>query len=134
MPNKKGKNNKNSGVFQERKIPEKTDDSEYGLVTKILGGSKFLVKLNMQEKETMCKLRGSLKHKKINNIEIGSVVLVGIRDFQDDVADIVFVYSSNEARQLIKDGELVLETNTVKNDTEDDDFTTDDAGFDFTTI
>ncbi|KAG6475303.1 hypothetical protein ZIOFF_064521 [Zingiber officinale] len=44
-------------------------------------------------------------HKKVW-ISVGDIILVGLRDYQDDKADIIFKYMSDEARLLKAYGEL----------------------------
>jgi translation initiation factor IF-1 len=85
MPNKKKSFKKNTGEEKEvRRLEEKDDDTEYGLVTKVLGGCRFMVRLNLQNKEVLAHLRGKFTkgvNKKDNIVEVNSVVLVSLRDF-----------------------------------------------------
>lgn len=37
---------------------------------------------------------------------MGDIVLVGLRDYQDDKADVILRYNADEARQLKANGEL----------------------------
>ena len=94
-----------------KNIPEKTqrtlllkdDYTEYGLVTKKLGNGRFSLALHMQNKEVIGRLCGKFRKgaAKFNNwVDVGSVVLVGIRDFQDNTVDIINVYDDREIRQL----------------------------------
>ena len=137
MPPKKKKNHKKNVVKEQRKLVEKDDDTEYGLVTKKLGSGRFMVRLNMQNKEVIGRLCGKFKHgaaKHANWVDVDTVVLVGIRDFQDDVVDIVHVYEPTEVRQLRKSGAFVEESVRHTDDCDmppDDD---DDGGFDFSEI
>lgn len=39
-------------------------------------------------------------------IGVGDIVLIGLRDFQDDKADIIMKYTTDEARQLKAYGEI----------------------------
>lgn len=121
---------------EQRVLSLKDDDHNYGYVTKKLGGSRFAIKLNLSEKTIIGRLCGKFKYKsnkKNNWVDIGTVVLVGMREFQDNVADIVHVYTSEEVRQLRRMGELVEDTErTVDESTEDVVGT--DNGFDFDAI
>ncbi len=119
MP-KKNKKQKNHPVSVVRKLVEKDDDTEYGLVTKKLGDGRFTVRLNLQNKEVIGRLCGKFRHggaKKSNWVDINSVVLVGLRDYQDNIVDIVNVYTSDEVRQLKKSGAFVEES--VRDDDDD---------------
>ncbi len=119
MP-KKNKKQKNHPVSVVRKLVEKDDDTEYGLVTKKLGDGRFTVRLNLQNKEVIGRLCGKFRHggaKKSKWVDINSVVLVGLRDYQDNIVDIVNVYTSDEVRQLKKSGAFVEES--VRDDDDD---------------
>ena len=59
-------------------------------------------------------------------ISAGDIVLVALRDFQDDKADIILKYSPEEARQLKALGQLP--ESLVINDAENDE---DGGGFEF---
>jgi initiation factor 1A len=101
----------------ERELLTRTDDQEYGLVSKALGGSKFSVKVS--DKTYIGKLRGTLRRsKKSNRVDPGSVVLISIRDFQDSNVDIIHVYSNDEVRKLKKSGELNFDIEIEKPETE----------------
>ncbi|KAG6488893.1 hypothetical protein ZIOFF_050148 [Zingiber officinale] len=52
----------------------------------------------------LCHIRGKM-HKKVWNAA-GDIILVGLQDYQDDNADIVFKYMPDEARLLKAYGEL----------------------------
>lgn len=52
----------------------------------------------------LCHIRGKLRKKVWVNAQ--DIVLVGLRDYQDDKADIILKYSPDEARNLIKYGEI----------------------------
>lgn len=51
-----------------------------------------------------CHIRGKMRKKVWVNQ--GDIVLLGIREFQDDKADVILKYSSEEARKLKAVGEL----------------------------
>lgn len=119
MPKKKNtKNRKNPVVQEERKIDYKGDGEEYGLVTKKLGNGRFLIKLQLKETEVIGRICGRMKrgrNKHHNWVEEGSVVLVGLRDFQDDRVDIIHVYEESQVRSLKKSGEYIEETEIERN-------------------
>ena len=110
---------------------EKDDDHEYAFVTKKLGGGKFLVRLNLQNREIIGRICGKLRHgisKKNNIIDVGSVVLVGFRDFQDTTVDIVHKYENSDINMLKKSGQLIENLDFKHND---NDIQDKDIGFDF---
>lgn len=133
MPPKK----KNVLLKEQRALVQKNDDTEYGLVTKKLGNGRFSVRLNMQNREVIGRLCGKFRHgsaKKTSWVDIDTVVLVGLRDFQDTIVDIIHVYDVSEVRQLRKSGEFVEES--VRPEAEDGkgENQDDDMPFDFDEI
>ena len=123
-----------------RSLLEKPEGTEYGVVTKKLGGSNFSVKLNGDNKEVIARLCGKFKYKsnkKKNHVDVQSIVLVGIRDFQDGKVDLVYLYTAAEVRQLKKLGVLQLDDSLINlndglqtNDSND----INNIGFDFDDI
>ena len=76
-------------------------------------------------------------------IGVGDIVLIGLRDFQDDKADIIMKYTADEARQLkayeeIPDNGSVLEGASLVVDIEKTDIVDqnedDNCAFDFNEI
>jgi translation initiation factor 1A len=61
-------------------------------------------------------------------------VLVGLRDYQDDKADIILKYSPDEARNLIKYGEIPDTTTINENTGEEGAGEDDEVVFDFNDI
>jgi len=55
-------------------------------------------------KKRMCHIRGKMRKKVW--IGTGDIVLVGLRDYQDEKADVILKYSADEARVLKQYGEL----------------------------
>ena len=108
---KKAKNSKQPA--KETKMLYKDTATEYAIVTKKLGQGCFSVKLNGQQTEYRGRLCGKFRHrseKRSNFVEVGSVVLVGLRDYETgNVVDIINVYSQEATRLLYKSGELMDE-------------------------
>ncbi|CAN6820942.1 unnamed protein product [Brassica oleracea] len=70
----------------------------------------------------LCHIRGKM-HKKVW-IAAGDIILVGLRDYQDDKADVILKYMSDEARLLKAYGELPENTRLnegIVGDLEEDD-------------
>lgn len=121
----------------ERRLIEKDDDHEYALVTKKLGNGRFAIKLHLRENEIIGRVCGKFKkrsNKKNNWVDVGGVVLVGLRDFQDNVADIVYVYNAAEIRQLKKSGAIVFDDTMVADGAGNDDQPSIEEAFDFNDI
>lgn len=107
---------KNNEKQQSREFIYKDDNTEYGLVTKKLGCGRFQIILNLNNKEVIGQLSGRLKkNKKQNFVDIDSVVLVGLRDFQNTIVDIIHVYDNNERKRLKKESEIFFEETKVDN-------------------
>lgn len=49
---------------------------------------------------------------------MGDIVLLGLRDFQDDKADVIFRYTPEEARNLVAEGELPKTTRINEEESE----------------
>lgn len=81
----------------------------------------------------LCHIRGKLRKKVWVNAH--DIVLVGLRDYQDDKADIILKYSADEARNLIKYGEIPDTTTITEHDGGDEgDGEGEDIVFDFAEI
>ena len=95
-----------------RNFVEKEEGTEYAQVIKALGSGRFTVQLNLQTKQIIARVRGKFKHgvkKKANFVNVGSIVLVSLRDFQEDVADIIHIYDNSEANKLKKSGQIFFD-------------------------
>jgi initiation factor 1A len=126
MPRNNNKNTKKRTVENdERKLYEKNEETEYAIVTKKLGSGRFSVKLNIENKEVMARLCGKFRKgsmKKNNMVDVGSIVLVGIREYEEGAVDIVYVYNAQEVRTLRKNKSIFFEINeneTVKEEVQD---------------
>tara|TARA_R110002111_G_scaffold140142_2_gene206125 strand:- start:456 stop:854 length:399 start_codon:yes stop_codon:yes gene_type:complete len=132
MPQRKKK------VFdqQERKLVEKEDSEKYAIVLKELGNCRFRLKLDVTGKEIVGRLRGIFRkgrRKRKNRVSTDTVVLVSLRDFQDNVVDIIHVYKPDEVKKLVKTGEIVG-FNVRNTDNEDSYQEDEETGFDFEDI
>jgi len=113
------KHRKKQPSCEPRQLFLKEDDNEYGLVTKKLGSGRFLLRLNLQTKEVIGRLCGKFRHgsaKRSNWVDVGTIVLVGLRDFQDTIVDIVHVYDDSEARTLKRQGHIIFDTDHLANE------------------
>merc|ERR1712178_348101 len=55
-------------------------------------------------KERLCNIRGKMRKKVW--IGVGDIVLLGLRDFQDEKADVIQKYKPDEARRLKAQGHI----------------------------
>jgi initiation factor 1A len=87
-------------------FPLKNEQHNYGYVTKVLGGCRFLVFCYITGRIKLCRMSGKLVHSRAD-IKKGSVVLYRIRVYQGSKGDIIFLYSDEEYDTLLDIGELL---------------------------
>jgi|LauGreDrversion4_2_1035121.scaffolds.fasta_scaffold20377_3 hypothetical protein len=89
---------------------------KYGVVTRILGNGMFYVVTDIAS-EKQPHLLGHIRNKfrgrskRDNTIALGSVILVGLREWEDPnykECDLLEVYETNEVRQLTKNPSIDL--------------------------
>lgn len=111
-------------ITKQRDIPisEKSDDSHIGLLQKNLGDGRWyanIVDMNgKQEKTYMCNLSSGTKKKYCKGIILAPnrYVLIAIREFQKDKADIIFAYKDSELNYLIEKKQI---SSIITSDTSD---------------
>jgi len=109
MPKNKGKGGKNrrrgknENLEEKREIDLKQDGQQYAQVTRMLGNGQLEAHC-FDGKTRLCHIRGKMRKKVWVNA--GDIILIGLRDFQDDKADVLTRYSSEEARRLKTLGQL----------------------------
>lgn len=109
MPKKKGKGGKKkrrgkkTDHLEKRKLEFKEDGQEYARVLKMLGDGRLEGRCS-DGKTRVCHIRG--KFRKRVWINAGDLILVDIREYQQDKADVVYKYNSDEDRTLQSYGEL----------------------------
>jgi initiation factor 1A len=77
------------------------EEEKYAFVTKVCGGRICQVK-TLCSIELLCHIRGKFsgRNKSANLITIGSLLLIGIRDFGKNECDVIEVYNANEVELL----------------------------------
>lgn len=75
----------------------KEEEQEYAQVVKLLGSSRMLV-VCADGKERMCRIRGKLVRRAW--VSVGTVVLISLREWEDDKCDMIHKYTDEEARRL----------------------------------
>ncbi|KAF9358970.1 MAG: eukaryotic translation initiation factor 1A, X-chromosomal [Benniella sp.] len=109
MPKNKGKGGKNrrrgknENEGEKRELVFKEDGQEYAQVTKMLGNGRVEAQCFDGEKR-LAHIRGKMRKKVW--INQGDIILISLRDFQDDKADVILKYNTEEARNLKAYGEL----------------------------
>lgn len=116
---KKAKRAKNHNDSGKRPILWAEDLQMYGRIERVLGDMRCDV-LCKDGLHRICKIRGKMKKRVW--ITTGDVVLICLRDFQDDKADIIHKYNADEVKILADQQEFnpeVSSTHRVKNTLED---------------
>ena len=101
-----------------RELPFKEEDQQYAKVTKMLGNGRVEAECT-DGISRMCKIRGNMRKKVW--INPGDVVLVSLREYQDDKADILFRYTPDETRALRRYGEISMDAFGGNKECSDDD-------------
>ena len=97
---KRGKNMN----FDKRELVYKEEDQDYGQVMRLLGGGRVEVNCLDGNVKRLCTIRGKMKNRVW--INAGDIVLISLREFGDDKADIIHKYFPEEAFELQELGEL----------------------------
>ncbi|WJX30382.1 hypothetical protein P8452_18928 [Trifolium repens] len=103
MPKNKGKGGKNrkrgknEADDEKRELVFKEDGQEYAQVLRMLGNGRCEA-MCIDGTKRLCHIRGKM-HKKVW-IAAGDIILVGLRDYQDDKADVILKFMPDEARLL----------------------------------
>ena len=110
MSSKKGKGGKNKrkGKKQvqdaKRELEFKDESQEYAQVTKMLGNGRLEALCLTENRSIIAHIRGTFRKRVW--INMGDVILLGMRDFQDGKADVILKYTPDEARMLKAYGEI----------------------------
>lgn len=103
---KGGKNRrrgKNESEGFKRELVIKEEGQEYAQVTKMLGNGR-LDATCFDGIKRLAHIRGKMRKKVW--INQGDIILVSLREFQDDQCDVIVKYTPDEARALKSQGEL----------------------------
>ncbi|KAM0683321.1 Translation initiation factor 1A [Mitosporidium daphniae] len=103
MPKNKGKGGKNrrrgknENESSKRELIYKSEGQVYGQVTRMLGSGRLEVYC-FDGQTRLAHIRGKLRKKVW--INQGDIVLISLRDFQEDKCDVLLKYTPDEARVL----------------------------------
>ena len=133
MPNIKGgkkhKRNKNQ-VVHEKTLRLKEDGQEYAQISRCLGNCRFTV-LCFDGKERMATMCGGMRKRRFVNQN--DIVLVSLRDWQDEKCDIIDNYDDNLTRKM-KDKGIIPDSIKLDSDKPNDSDSEDEnMGFVFST-
>merc|ERR1712087_237334 len=110
-----------------KELEFKEDGQEYGQVQRMLGNGRCEVQC-FDNVKRLCHIRGKMRKKVWVNQ--GDIVLVSLRDFQDEKGDIIVKYTSDEARNLKTYGELPEGVRINETDVGDGEVSDDGVEFD----
>ena len=82
---------------------KKTEGQEYGYIQKILGNCRFQI-ICYDKKQRIGHVRGKLRKRMWFNA--GDLILISLRDFQDDMCDMIQKYDYDEVNMLINNNEI----------------------------
>ncbi|GIQ87529.1 translation initiation factor 1A [Kipferlia bialata] len=106
MPKGKGgkhqKRKKRDADADGRELIFKEEGQDYAIVMKMLGGGR-LDAYCMDGKRRICHIRGRLRRIRLH---VGDLVLISVRPFQTDKADVLHKYLPDEMRALQKYNEI----------------------------
>merc|ERR1739848_869073 len=135
MPKNKGKGGKNrrrgkNEGEEKRELIFKEDGQEYAQVIRMLGNGRLDAQC-IDGVKRLCHIGKMIKKVWVS---VADIILVGLRDFQDEKADVILKYNADEARSLKAYGELP--DNIRVNDAEplNEEENENDAFFDFEDI
>ncbi|KAM7534851.1 hypothetical protein Aperf_G00000112229 [Anoplocephala perfoliata] len=109
MPKNKGKGGKNrrrgknENEGQKRDLIYRDEGQQYAKVERLLGNGR-LEAYCFDGVKRLCHIRGKMRKKVW--INSGDIILVSLRDYQDQKADVILKYLNDEARHLKAIGEI----------------------------
>lgn len=115
MPKNKGKGGKNrrrEKTIIKKELILKEPGQEYAQVIKMLGNSRLEALCFDNQKRLCCHIRGKLRKRVW--ILAHDIILISLRDFQDNKADVILKYSLDDARQLKNKGEIPENVNITE--------------------
>lgn len=118
---KKQKNNPVQKSERRLELRDPLEFQEYGQVMKAYGNGRYETEC-FDGKSRLSHARGNLKKKKVF-VKVGDVIVVSLREFEDNKCDIIYVYNIKEVKLLKKIGEIpltVVEDMNVNNEESDD--------------
>ena len=123
MPTGRGKGGKNRKkgkrmeTSDKRELLFKEDEQEYAQVLKLLGAGR-LEAYCFDGKKRLCHIRGKIKNRVWMNV--GDIVLVSLREFEDGKGDVFHKFNDAEAKELIELGEIPDNVKINEDDFDDD--------------
>nr|WCZ58573.1 translation initiation factor 1A [Andalucia godoyi] len=132
---KGGKNRRrgaNNTEGTKRELIIREEGQEYAQVLRMLGNGRLEAKCFADAKTRQCHIRGKMRKKVW--INVGDIVLISTREYQDEKADVIHKYTPDEARALKAQEEIPdnIRVNEVADEGEE--FSSGDDAFDFDSV
>jgi translation initiation factor 1A len=101
---------KNAGMeITSRHLEFAENGQEYAMVSDMLGGGRCNVITYSDKLNRLGIIRGNMRKRQVHRIGKNDIVLVSMREYQDNKCDIVHVYVSDEVKRLVAYGEITNE-------------------------
>ena len=85
----------------------KSDEfQDYGLVLELYGNNRCKIQLYHDKSERLGIIRGNMRKRSKQRIYKDVIVLVALREFENDKVDIVHLYDTDECKSLIEYNEI----------------------------
>ena len=97
------KNREDVEKFNIKNLIKSSNDQEYAYIINVLGNCRFNVECS-DNKNRLAHIRGKLKKRTWCNE--GDIILISLRDFQDDKCDIIQKYTPEQIQLLIENDEI----------------------------
>lgn len=123
MPKNKGKGGKsrrrgkNNNEQNKRELILKEPGQEYAQVIKMLGNGR-LEAFCFDGKMRKCHIRGKMQKKVWINKD--DIILISLRNFQDDKADVIHKFNPDEIQELKRKNQLPSKSSLNNEEAEDD--------------
>ena len=96
-----------------RELIFKEDGQEYATIIDMLGSGRCNIKIIDSNVKCLGIIRGGMrKNKSKNFIRKDDIVLISLREYQEEKVDIIHLYTFDEVKSLIEYGEIKIENNT----------------------
>jgi len=109
---------------EQRVLTKPSEGQEYAVVTRLLGNSRVSGRFydtrdpnDKRMNEITCFLRPGLK-KKRQFAKMGSIMIISLRDFEKDKADVVYIYGEEDTRRVKRKG--LLHDNLIPKEEDED--------------
>ena len=117
------RNKQGTDAARARELVVREDGQAYARVVQLLGGGRLTARCD-DGRERTCRIRGSMIRREW--VRNGDAILVALRSFDDDKADVIHRYEAGEVGRLERMGEMRPEVRDDQDDVDDVRFASDD--------